>query len=296
MTEALTTLRGTDDAAGLSGALFVDGEIAGARANLEAVVAASREIRALGPSLGPEALGHAESLEGTVAAAAGRTAEARAHFAEARNLLIASGGDNFAAIVSIAAANAELAGGELERAARSAEEAAQPFRGQTPLGESVSLDASEIVLARIDARSGRLDDAARRLAVLDNTRGKAFSRGEEATAEPRPDGQGGATAQATIDQRLAFLTARAELAALDGRPADARDDLAHAIAIAGPAERITALLSLRLDVAALDPAAQRSSAAAIEREARNRGLLALAARAHGVATRRSGGAHGAPAH
>jgi hypothetical protein len=104
-------------------------------------------------------------------------------------------------------------------------------------------------------------------------RGRRTPRGDRCGAPRRGPG-----ASPTIDQRLRFLAARAELSALEGRTPDARRDLERAVADATASGRAARGLALRLQLAELDPTTSRAAAQAVEREARGLGLLALGER------------------
>ncbi len=210
-------------------------------------------------------LGYARSLRGRQAVLAGDLAAARREFAEARRLVLAGGERDRAAMLDLVWAEAEAAAGDAPAALRVVAEALGAL--DDPAGTEAGYFA-ETLRARIDAGAGRVTAARDRLLAL----------GPGAAESP------------SLSRRLAFLRARAALAAAEGRSADARADLETAVGVARGGRRKLTELELRIELAAVaaDPAAARALAAAAGREAKALGYVALAERARG----RSGSAVG----
>lgn len=203
-------------------------------------------------------LGYAHSLRGRQAVLAGDLAAARREFAEARRLVLAGGERDRAALLDLVWAEAEAAAGDAPAALRIAAGALGEL--DDPAGTEAGYFA-ETLRARIDAGAGRAAAARDRLQAL----------GPAAADSP------------SSSRRLAFLRARAALAAAERRAGDARADLEAALEVARSGRRKLTELELRLELAgvAADPAASRALAAAAGREAAALGYAALAARARG---------------
>ena len=258
--EALAMLaQGTDDTSlAEARAARVAAEIQAGR--LDSVDAEVRAIeggaRASGNLMG---LGLAERLRGAAASARGKLAEARARFASARRIFTEYGDSDPVAQVALDAAEIELEAGDTEAAAALANAAAAPFRVADDT--DVSFHAATL-LARVDARAGRLDEAARRLDALG----------------------GDAERRQSVRLRVRYRAARAELARRRGDTATARRELEAAIAEAMPAGRTLDALRLSLDSAELAREAGELAHAArtageVRAEADRLGLSGLAERA-----------------
>jgi hypothetical protein len=205
-------------------------------------------------------LAAARSVGALEAALAGDLAAARESFADSRRLFRSEGVLDLAALSDLAWAEAEAAAGDPAAAARILDQA---LAGLDHAAASQPGFSAELLRVRIDAESGRLPEARRRLESL----------GEEPARSP------------SVSRRLAFLRARAALAAAERRPEAARADLEAAIAAARRARRTVEELELRLDLAAVaaDPAAAARLASDVEREAAALGLAGLAQRARAAA-------------
>ena len=202
------------------------------------------------------ALAFARSVAAREAALAGDMAAARESFTDSRRLFRSEGELDLAARSDVAWAEAEAAAGDPAAAARILDEA---LAGLDQAAASLPGFSAELLRVRIDAESGRLSEARRRLAVF----------GDDTARSP------------SLSRRLAFLRARARLAAAEGRPEAARADLEAAVADARRARRKLEELELRLDLAAVaeDAEAAARLASEVEREASRLGLAGLAAEA-----------------
>ncbi len=238
------------------------------RGRFERVAAGEAELRALASKAGDRfGLALAEELAGRTAFARGRLDEGRQHFAESRRLALAASSAESASDTDILQSRLELEGGDLAEAERAAERAAEPYRAE---GEKATVFTADALLARIAALAGRTAEAERRLAALEQADGFA--------PRERP----------MADQRILYLAARAELAAALGEIDAARRLYGEAIAACAASSRVVAGMALRLDAAALErqrgvAGDGRSTARAVEREATELGLTALATRARTVA-------------
>jgi len=188
-------------------------------------------------------------------------------------LLVDTGDLDRAGEIDLVWAAVEHAAGNPVAALRLAD-GARARLGERGAGLPVGFFAA-VLHAKIDAESGRADEAGRGL--------KALAEG----AEHSP----------SVRRRLAFLGARAALARAEGRFDDARRDLESARDAAEQADRKLDSLSLRLELAELELGSARggrqpalAAAESVRREAAARGLGALVAR-----VRRLGAVSGTPA-
>jgi eukaryotic-like serine/threonine-protein kinase len=260
--EAIGYMRDAGDWPELAYALLVRGRVEVGAGRLDQVGALVHELEDAARSSGDRVtLTAAKLLRGWQAAARGDADAARRELAEARRLQLEENEPVLAALTNVDRALVELAADDREAALRILDDPST----DAGIGSSAGVLA-EVLRFRIDAESGRLDAARRRLAAL----------GDADAAAP------------DLRRRLAFLRARAALAAGEGRLDDARRDLAAAIAAAAAAERRVDELRLRLDLGALELAADdRSAARAVVdgagEEAARRGLTGIAARARSLA-------------
>jgi predicted Ser/Thr protein kinase len=267
--EAIALLRKAGPQPSLVETLFSRGLIDVDRARLDRIAETVREMETAARAAGakvPLALEH--DLQGRAAAARGDLASARRHLSEGSRLLVDNGDLDRASETDLAWAAVEHAAGDPAMALRLAD-GAQARLGNRGAGLPVAF-FNAALHASIDAESGRVAEARRRLAAW---------------------GDGSANSP-SVKRRVAFLGARAALARAEGRFDDARRDLEAARAAADQADRKLDSLSLRLDLAELEArAGDREGAAAartIAAEAAALGLNGLAARARAqAAVRRS---------
>ena len=272
--EAIALLRKNGPPSSLVETLFSRGAIDVDRAGLDRIAETVREMEAAARAEGAKAsLGLAHDLQGRVAAARGDLASARRHLSEGSRLLVDTGDLDRAGEIDLVWAAVEHAAGNPAVALRLAD-GARARLGERGAGLPVGFFAA-VLHARIDAESGRADDARRRL--------KALGEGLEHSPSVR--------------RRLAFLGARVALARAEGRFDDARRDLESARDAAEQADRKLDFLSLRLELAELELGSARggrqpalAAAESVRREAAARGLGALVAR-----VRRLGAVTGTPA-
>jgi len=237
LAEALALLREVGDDTSAAYVLFHRASFDIERARLGGVEAAAREIESAAQASGNRTdLAVAELLRGRAAAARGDLAAARSHLTAARRMLHESGEGDVEAEAGLALAAAELDGGQLEAAARAAEEAVAAFRGR---GDNQLVFRADALLAVIAARAGRLAEAEQRLASLGP----------------------GAEARPMIAQRIALLEARAAVSKAKRAPAQARRDLETAVALAQASERKLDELRLRLRLAEVNQRAGNPAAA-----------------------------------
>jgi hypothetical protein len=199
----------------------------------------------------------AESLRGELAGARGDVPAARRQFELARRILRDEGENDQLADLLLRQVVVERREGDAVDAARLAAQIAD----LQPSLEGAARFGAEALLARTDADAGRTASAHAHLGAL----------GAEGERSP------------SLTRRIAFLAARAAVAAAEGREADAPRDLEAAIAAIVPVHRSLDLLDLRLDLAALTMRRDRALGIAAAREiaARSKalGLLGLAGRA-----------------
>lgn len=207
--EAATILRQADDSSALVATLSLRGAIAVSAGELDRVPAIAVELEACGTRTGGyPGLISAYNLRGLAADARGDIATMRREFATAEQLAVSKGHLDFAALTEAAHAAAELRAGATE----AAQATALRVLGRLPAGSATSapMALAQSILARLDAASGRLDAARRRLApFLDDV--------EHSTS---------------VSRRIALLAAVAAVdrASGDGAAADAALDRAIAIA------------------------------------------------------------------
>ena len=255
LAEAVGRLRALDNETALADALFLLARAAIDRAAPEEVVAIAAEIEAGAHASGnPSSLAQAEWARALAAACRDELETARVRFAQAHRLLADSGNLDLASEAAV-----ELAVAELESSGLSA-----VALDRLPAADSGGIAAftAEALRARLDAESGRPLEARRRLERL----------GEATALSP------------SLSRRLAYLSARAELARAERRFEPARGDLETAAAAALDAGRELDALRLALRLAALDlergePLLAVGGASRVADGAAARGLAALATRA-----------------
>ena len=201
----------------------------------------------------------AHELRGRLAGLEGDAGAARRHFAEAHRLLTEIRELDHAAEVDLEWAETERAAGNPDEALRVL---ARAHPGQPPAPESPLGFFGEILRARVDTDGGDTGRARERLDGL----------GEDAARSP------------SLSRRLAFLSARAHVAAAEGRREAASADFEQAVTIARRLERKVDELALRLAVADLveRPSIRLRLTAEVDREASQ---LGLARRLHGSRAR-----------
>jgi len=203
---ALAGLRRFDHETSLAYALAARAEVAVARLELEEASRLAEEIeRGARASGNPASLGLAERIRGAAAAARGEIDTARARFDGARRLFAGSGNLDLAAECEVAEATVELDAGAAERAAALLDPPA-PGLATAPV-ECTAAWLAATLRARLAAAAGRFEDGAAILADL----------GDGATSP-------------SFARRIAYLRARAELAAARG--GDPRADFDAALATA----------------------------------------------------------------
>jgi len=258
--EAIALLDAAGGGGQLKHLLHLSGELALERGDLAAVEPFIDRLRRSSESAGDAvALALALELEARLSAARGAFSDARASFAEARRLFTESG--------------------ELDAAAEcgAAESAAEVRAGNFAAAELASLGAPEILPP--GATESRMVVLARAVRVR-----AALGAGRAAEAwelfSTLPDDR----RSSAIDLRAAYLLARAGLALAAGHFDDSRRDLERVIREAGAAGRKIEELDARLELAALELAAdgpQRAAATAmsVAAEASRLGIGSLQERA-----------------
>lgn len=262
--EAIGLLAESGDTTSLADALHSRASAALGDGRLDGIVAIAGDIETYAKASGSRfSLALAESLRGGLAGARGDVPAARRQFELARRILSDEGENDQLADLLLRQAVVERREGDAVEAARLAAQTAD----LQPSLEGAARFGAEALLARTDADAGRTASARAHLEAL----------GAEAERSP------------SLTRRIAFLAARAALAAAEGRDRDARRDLEAAIAAIEPAQRSLDLLDLRLDLAALTMHRDRSLGIAAAREiavrAKALGLLGLAGRADRLALR-----------
>ncbi len=257
--EALALVRASPTSTALGTALHTQALFDLESARLDRLEGFVAELERLAEaSLQRRPLGFARSVAGRRAAVRGDLDRAREAFTEARQIFVAQGERDLAALSDLAWAEAEARDGDAAAAARILDEA---LAGLDEAQTTFAGYFAETLRVRLDVRERRLTEASRRLAELGGD-------GERAPS---------------VGRRLAYLGARAALARASGHADDARADLESALALARRSGRRSDELELRLELArfAPDAAAARTRRADLAREARSLGLEALAARAAG---------------
>ena len=224
LAEALTLLAAGPAGPNYAIALFYRGGAELEAGALDRVGATVTELAGVARTTGDRVtLAYSERLRGLAAAARGERAAARQGLSEASRLLLANGQADGAAETDLRLAEVEFGFDERAAAAELAERARAT--GGAASAEGTTAFLATALLAGIDARSGNLPAARRRLDTL----------GEAAASSP------------SVTRRLSYLRARAVWASAAGRAADARRDLEAALACAEVAGR-------RLQAAALSRA------------------------------------------
>jgi len=222
LAEALTLLAAGSVGSDYAVALFYRGGAeldAGALDRVDATVA---ELAGVARTTGDRVtLAYSERLRGLAAAARGEHGSARQRLAEASRLLLANGQDDWAAEADLKLAEVEFGFDELAAAVELAERARDA--GGAASAEGTTAFLATALLAGIDVRCGRLDEARRRLDAL----------GADAATSP------------SVHRRLSYLRARALWARASGREGDARRDLEAALACAESAGRKPQAAALR---------------------------------------------------
>ncbi len=214
LAEALTLLAAGPAGSDYAIALFYRGGAELDAAALDRVDATVAELTGVARTTGDRpTLAYAERLRGLAAAARGERAAARQGLAEASRLLLANGQADGAAETELELAEVEFDFDELAAAAQLAERAREA--GGVASAEGTTAFLATALLAGIDARSGRLAEARRRLDTL----------GEAAASSP------------SVNRRLSYLRARALWARAVGHDAEARRDLEAALVSAEAAGR-----------------------------------------------------------
>ena len=263
--ESIALIRQANDREGLTTKLLYRGEADLQAARLAGVPALADEIAAVAQETGDRfTLVKAAALRGQLAAVRGEVATARRQLGEASRLAKDNGDADTATALALWLAEMEHALGNGEEAARLIEQA-RSYQGGEHY-EGVSELIGQLMLARVATAAGRLDEARSRLTAM------------------TPRGEGAPS----VEVRLTFLAAHAELASAEGRHAAARRDLEEAIAAADGAGRKVAELDLRLLLARLqhdggDAIAARANARRVAAEAQRLGLLGFAKRARALA-------------
>jgi serine/threonine-protein kinase len=225
--QAIARLRRIDHKSSLASALSRRAEVLVARGEPDAATEVATQIEQGARESGSTpSLAMAERVRGLAAGARGDLAAARDRFATARRLFSESGNLDLALETDLLQAEAELAAGEAARAAALVEPLLAAS-GEDPRASQTAYLATALRV-RLAAAAGDTRSAARSLATLgDGERSPSFGR------------------------RLAFLEAQAALAAAEGRPADARRDLAAALAVARAMDRRRAAAAIERRLAAL---------------------------------------------
>jgi len=250
--EAIGYLRDNDDRPDLANALLVRGRIEVAAARFERIDEMVAEVESGARASGdPSLLVAARLLRGGEAATRGDSVRARRDLAAGRRLLAEQNEPVLAASTDVDRALVELEAGDLGSAVGILDD--PTVRAGTG---SLAGVLAEAVRARIDAESGRLDGARKRLAALGETEARAPS----------------------LRRRLAFLRARAALASGERRFDAARRDLAAGAEAAHASDRVADEIAFRLAAAELDAEGGREERLRLAAEARARGLGGLARR------------------
>jgi serine/threonine-protein kinase len=259
--ESITVLRAAGDESNLVTSLMYRAVADIGAGRFDRIDATAAEMEAAARAAGNRVpLGFTHYARARAAAARDLLPAARRHFAAASRLVAENGDLDAAGEMDVEWAAAEHAAGNTARARALLDTALGRLQGGgagTP-----AAFFGETLRARLDAESARPAEARRRLEAL----------GEEAARSP------------SVGRRLAFLAARAALAASERRFADARRDLDGALEAARVAGRTTDSLTLRLERARVDGqagdlAASASGARAVASEAAALGLAAIAERA-----------------
>ncbi len=222
LAEALALLAAGPSGSDYALALFYRGGAELDAGALDRVAATVAELANAARTTGDRpTLAFSERLRGLLAAARGELTTARQGLAEASRLLIANGQADWAAETDLELAEVEFDFGELAAAADLAERARDA--GGAASAEGTTAFLATTLLAAIDARSGRVSEARRRLDAL----------GEDAATSP------------SVHRRVSYLRARALWALTSGRNGDARRDLEAALAYAESAGRKLQAAALR---------------------------------------------------
>ncbi len=259
--ESIASLQGPGGEANLLAALVTRALIALDAGRLPEAAAVVLELETVSNKIGDRrGIAYTHHFRGRIAAEGGDPAHAREQLAVARRLLVENGDLDQAAETDVVCASIERRSGAATEAGRLLDEAF----GRMP-GDASQIAAAflgETLRVRIEVDLARVEAAATRLARLDAARASSPS----------------------VSFRLAYLAARAAVADAEGRRDDARSDLGAAVAVATAAGRTLEALDLRIALASLQPR-DGGALEAIEREASERGLVALAHRARSVASR-----------
>jgi len=259
--EAIANLQEPGGEANLLGALVTRAAIALDAAQLQEAESVVLELETVSNRIGDRrGIAYAHHFRGRIAAEWGELARAREQLAVARRLLVENGDLDQVAETDVACAAIERRSGAAAEAERLLDEAFARLPGGA--SQIAAAFLAETLRARIDVDLARAGDAAARLARLDASRASSPS----------------------VSFRLAYLAARAAVADAEGRRDAARSDLGTAVAAATAAGRTLEALDLRIDLASLQPR-DGGALEAIEREASERGLVALAHRARSAAGR-----------
>lgn len=200
-------------------------------------------------------LGFAHLVRAQLAELRGEPAEARRRFQEARRLFLLEGDRDLVAHASVLHAEAEARVLESGAALAALDEGLAAFAPDTA---TLPAYVGETVRARLLAADGDPAAARARLAEL----------GPDVARTP------------SVRLKLAFLMARAEVAAAQGRVTEAKADLEQALQVAAASGRKVVELELRLALARLSEAPDaRAARERIRREAEALGLLSLSAQA-----------------
>lgn len=260
LAEAILSLRTLADEGSLAYALRLRGDIELQSGELAPAEATAVELEALAKSRGDLLpLGFSNRLQGEIAAARGDLPEALRRFGDARRQLLGNADGEEAEELDVVWAESALRFGEVAAAGEIARRARPDPAAQI---ERTGQFLAEAILARLDAREGRLQAAARRLEVL--------------TAK--------AAGTTSVRRRLGLLRASAALASATGPLDAARRDLEAGRRLARTAGRLMEALELELESAGLDLAHGRAAdgvatADAVARQAKQIGFDRLAARA-----------------
>lgn len=222
LAEALTLLAAGPAGPDYAIALFYRGSAELDAGALDRVGATVTELAGVARTTGDRVtLAYSERLRGLAAAARGERAAARQGLSEASRLLLANGQADGAAETDLRLAEVEFGFDERAAAAELAERARAA--GGAASAEGTTAFLATALLAGIDARSGNLPAARRRLDTL----------GEAAASSP------------SVSRRLGYLRARALWARAAGNDALARRDLEAALESAETAGRELEAAALR---------------------------------------------------
>ncbi len=263
---AITALAALDDRSSVAVVLASRADAAIDAADLAAAERDADEIDAAALANGNrENLAYSEEVRGRIAWLRGDLASGRRHLEQSERMHVADGDLDLAGEVALERATAEYREGATGAADRILTEALARLEGAA--GSTTALVA-DTLRVRIEAPSGRLAEARARLERL----------GEANATSP------------SLTRRLAYLGARATLAASMGRLTEARSDIPVAVANAESGGRLVEALELRLDLAEIERRAGSGMAATlaqvVEGEANRRALPHLAERARRLATAR----------